>query len=63
MVKKFGKTVNVEVVEGVVADPQLEDARARLVRSQVFADEQLQELKKAERDLHQRHINSLRLVR
>ena len=57
---KFGKIVDIEVLEGVTADPHLEDIRARLVRSQLSSDTEIRKLKKAESYMHELNVNSVR---
>ena len=60
MLCKFGKVVDLEVVEAVVADPQLEDVRSRLVRSQLSCDTEIRKLQISAGELRLRNTTSIR---
>ncbi|KAL8559369.1 hypothetical protein ACOMHN_045089 [Nucella lapillus] len=60
MMKKFGQLVDLEVVETVVADPQVLDARSRLINVQRQSDVEQQACGRQIADLKRSNINSLR---
>ncbi|XP_076450022.1 cilia- and flagella-associated protein 44-like [Babylonia areolata] len=61
MVDKFGKIVDMAVVETVVADPQIEDVRVRLLRAQQDSDKELMTCVRKISDLKRTNDHSLKL--